>query len=178
MSKTNEVGIFIAFDFNACEECNVDTSEAEGSARSSAYAGVDDLDGKRVRINTLTLAFRLLISSVPVQWRRRRPNVPGSCHFRVDVRSRSIECGDVCRKGFTAHPRRALRMTTNFGIQKTECKPVLVPMAQRKGTRKRGLGDAVSRKGHPRREDVIESEMRGLLLPQRVTSTSTSSDHL
>ena len=47
LSKTNEVlnaslAIFIAFDFDdACEECNVDTSEAEGSVRSSARARVD-----------------------------------------------------------------------------------------------------------------------------------------
>ena len=48
-SKTNEVlsaslAIFIAFDFDSCVECgNVDTSEVEeeGSARSSACAGVD-----------------------------------------------------------------------------------------------------------------------------------------
>ena len=46
-SKTNEVlnaslVTFIAFDFDSCVECgNVDTSEVEGSARSSACARVD-----------------------------------------------------------------------------------------------------------------------------------------
>ena len=64
LRKTNELlnaalGIFIAFDFNACEECNVDTlkGEAEGSARSSACAGVDDLDGKWVHQENASLLF-------------------------------------------------------------------------------------------------------------------------
>jgi hypothetical protein len=74
LSRINEVlsaslAIFIAFDFDACEECNVDTvtseAETEGSVRSSAQCagpGVDDLDVKWVRINFLALPFKLLIS--------------------------------------------------------------------------------------------------------------------
>lgn len=75
LSKTNEVlnaslAIFIAFDFGACEERNVDASGAdsvEDSAGSSACAGVDDLDGKWVRINFLALPFKLLMSYSKVE---------------------------------------------------------------------------------------------------------------
>jgi hypothetical protein len=88
LSKINEVlkaslAIFIAFDFDACEECNVDSS-----VRSSACAGVDDLDGKCVRINFLALPFKLLISSVPIQGGgKRRPKVA------IFV---SLSCGSHC----------------------------------------------------------------------------------
>ena len=44
LSKTNDVfnASLATFDFDSCVECNVDTSEAKGSVRSSACVGVDE----------------------------------------------------------------------------------------------------------------------------------------
>lgn len=128
LSKTNEVlntslAIFTAFDFDdACEGCNVDTSEAEAedSVCSSARGGVDDL-GKRIRINFLALSFKLLISSVSIQRRRkRRLNVPASCqnfHFGWIRKSSQVCVDPIRRTSQLIHV--CMTRVTNFGIKRT-----------------------------------------------------------
>ena len=170
LSKTNEVlnaslAIFIAFDFDdACEGCKIDTweAEAEGSVRSSACDGVDDLDGRWVRIRFLALPFQLLISSVSIQRRgKRRPDSSQNFHLGSRWKSSVLTPAGSNRKGFTTHPRRMHRMTrvTNFRIKRTYVQACFSSDGAVEPTREGGNEDSEtgSRKSHPRREDVIES---------------------